>query len=380
MGAGCAVAVIGLWVAVFPPGGAAGARAQINYLSVAEQGVRGASAWANRKYHWYNGVLHDHKKYPQATTGDAAPLFESIDYLALADPTGAHRAAVVRFANHAELYWDPSITPEPGSFHRTPAWSPAPSQHGDTEAFFDGNGWWSLAFMDAYAATHSAPYLRYAERDFKFIADNGWDGSTGGGFWRDTYHTIRDGDSLAAAIDLAARLYQTTKQSRYLTDADRWIVWADANLLKSNGTYTAQIPHSDIMPRDGEGAMLGAFTTLCVSKAPALSSIGQWCSRAESFGTSTWQQFFPLTAGPQYDAVYLRDLLGLYSYDHMSQWYRAATGTATQILHNAQEPNGLFLRAWNGSTAVPGSVPNMLRTHAASVSVFAALAAAQPPA
>jgi hypothetical protein len=350
-----------------------------NYLSMAQQGVKQAGAWANAKYHWYNAVLHDHTRYPQATTVDAVPLFEAIDYVALAAPTSAHKAAVTHFADHAELYWDKSITPAPGTFRRTPAWSPQPSQRGDVQAYFDANGWWSLAFMDAYGATHDGHYLHFAEEDYKFIAQSGWDSAGGGGFWRDTHHSTRDGDSLAAAIDLAARLYQATKQHSYLADADKWILWADANLLKSNGTYTAQISHSDIMPHDGEGAMLGAFTSLCESGAAAPSSIGSWCSRAESFATVTVQQFFPLSAGPSIDAVYLRDLLALYAHDHNAQWYSQANGEAGQILHHARASNGLFLKAWDGSSSIPGVAPNSLRTHAASVSVFAALAAVPAP-
>lgn len=385
MGAGC-VGLALIWLGAASPlagarraGGSAAARAHAtSYLSIAQAGVGKASEWANAKYHWYNAILHDHERFPQATTIDAAPLFEAIDYLALAAPTSAHKAAVVKFANHAELYWDKSITPTTTTLRRTPAWSPQPSQHGDVEAFFDANGWWSLGFMDAYAVTHNSHYLQYAEKDFKFIAQNGWS-PAGGGFWRDTHHSILDGDSLAVAVDLAARLYQVTKQGTYLTDADKWILWANSKLLKSNGTYTAQIPHSDIMPHDGEGAILAAFSTLCASGASAPSSIGSWCSRAESFGFTTVQQFFPLSVSPQIDAPYLRDLIALYDQDHKQQWYTQAVGEARQILKHAQEPNGLFLRAWDGSKSIPGSVPNMLRTHAASVSVFAALAAAPAP-
>ena len=35
---------------------------------------------------------------------------------------------------------------------------------------------------------------------------------------------------------------------------------------------------------------------------------------------------------------------------------------------------GLFLNAWDGSSTVPGTTPKDIRTHGASVSVFAALA------
>jgi hypothetical protein len=382
VGSACVFAALG-----YPAGGVSTAAAAASLsmpgnLSIAELGVKQASAWANHQFHWYNQVLHDQKKDPQANFVDADPLFEAIDYIALASPTTANKHALVRFANHAETYWDTNITPAPGASHRTAAWAPYPGSKQNVLTYFDANGWWSLAFMDAYSATKSARYLKDAERGFKFIAANGWD-AAGGGMWRDTKHTARDGDSLAAATDLAARLYQTTGRSNYLVAAEQWITWADAHLLKSNGTYAAAIPHSLIMPHDGEGAMLAAFTALCEKGTKAPLKIGTWCARAESFAATTLSPtnaFFPLKAGPQIDSVYLRDLLTLYGHDHKARWYNAVANAAAGIYKKARKPNGLFLKAWDGSSAVLASAPNMLRTHAASVSVFASLAAAPAPA
>ena len=357
---------------IAPLAGATRRAGATDYLTIAQQGVKQASDWSNHKYHWYNAVLHDRQKYPQVTFVDAAPLFEAVDYLAVADPTAANKQAVISFANHAAQYWDVSI--KPGG-----AWAPYPGNKGDVVTYFDDNGWWSLGFLDAYTVTRKASYLRDAERDFKFISKAGWDTADGGGMWRDTKHSIRTGEALGADVDLAARLYEDTKQATYLTEAVKWITWADAHLLKSNGTYSAQIPKETVMPHDGEGAMLAAFTALCTSGAPAPSAIGSWCTKAETFAGATVNSFFPLNAGPQIDSIYVRGLLALYAHDHTARWFAAASTTAARILHNAREPNGLFLRAWDGSHTIPGVAPNSLRTHASSVSVFAALAAVPAP-
>jgi uncharacterized protein YyaL (SSP411 family) len=93
-------------------------------------------------------------------------------------------------------------------------------------------------------------------------------------------------------------------------------------------------------------------------------------------GGGSKDAYFPLNEGPQWDAIYVRGLLELYGYDHDATWLRLVGRTAGRILKNAQEAGGLFLRTWSGSESVPGSEPGDLRTHAASVSVFAALAAA----
>ncbi len=56
------------------------------------------------------------------------------------------RAAVEAFAKGAERYWDAALKPYPG-------FAPYPGDRGKTTAWFDDNGWWGLAFLDAYRAT-----------------------------------------------------------------------------------------------------------------------------------------------------------------------------------------------------------------------------------
>ncbi len=165
------------------------------------------------------------------------------------------------------------------------------------------------------------------------------------------------------------------------------------------------------MPHDGEGAMIGAFTALCESKAgvvpPTVYSFlppnkthsnpsfrlpdtpSSWCSWAEALaqhtafgvnpGGGVQDAFFPLAEGPQWDAIYVRGLLSLYGYDHDGTWYRLATDAANQIVHKARLANGEYLKSWTGSANVPGATPGMLRTHAASVSVLADLSSVSAP-
>jgi hypothetical protein len=252
---------------------------QSSYLSLASQGVFSASAWANPKYQWYNELLKDTKRYPQATIWGVVPLFEAVDYVAMDHPTSVNLAQVKRFASKAETYWDRNVTPAPGVSRKTPAYAPYPKSWNDPETFFDDNGWWSLAFLDARQAmadagnsSLAARYLGDAERGFNFINANGWDTADGGGMWWNTFHTIpggrgRSGEALGAATDLAAHLYQATGKSVYLQAAERYITWANAHLLKWDGSYATQIPREVTMPHDGEGALVAAFTALCQSGA-----------------------------------------------------------------------------------------------------------------
>jgi Glycosyl hydrolase family 76 len=390
------------------------------YLPISQEGVALAAAnWGNSRFHWYNEVLHDRARSPQATIWAVVPLWESVDETALANPSAASVNLVKHFAAKAEGYWDPNIYPAPGAKRKSPGYAPYPGNHGNQKTFFDDNAWFGLAFMDAYAVMEKAGYSTLAKRylhdaalAFNFIRANGWD-HKGGGLWWNTQHVIpgghgRSGEALGAATNLAARLYQATHQSVYFQTAVKYIGWANHHLLKWDGSYANRIPREVTMPHDGEGAMIGAFTALCETNARVPHTVyakirrnkthgrnpsfrlpdnrGSWCSWAESLARHTafgvkpggkpQDKFFPLSEGPQWDAIYVRGLLALYGYDHSRTWARLAEGTALRILKNARGAGGLFLKAWNGSSRVPGAPPGELRTHAASVSVFAALAAA----
>ena len=139
------------------PGAAAGAvasrtvrqqpltAAQQGYLALAEEGVAQAQRrWGDRRRGWYDARLHDHDRYPLATIWDIVPLFEALDAIAIAQPTPANRRAVARFAAGAERYLNRGLRPLAG-------YSPYPADRAPgTLTWFDDNGWWGVAFVNAY--------------------------------------------------------------------------------------------------------------------------------------------------------------------------------------------------------------------------------------
>ena len=183
--------------------------------------------------------------------------------------------------------------------------------------------------------------------------------------WWNTAHPLRSGEALAAAADLAARLYQATGEATYLNAADKYIGWANKHLLQVHGVYlrTASTPYPYLiepktpqepttptrnfvgkcppgpggckqgrviskrlgrhhqpsnskptmvaMPHDGEGAMLAAITTLCEATGNQ-----SWCKATEKLAAAEIVWLAPFSDGPQYDSVLVRGLLTLYAHDH----------------------------------------------------------------
>jgi hypothetical protein len=415
-------------------------RAQTHYLTLAEQGVAQTSKWWDKKLGWYLAVLNDRKGRPLAKLWDTNGLFEALDEIALAQPTGQNLAALTTFANDSERYWNGDLKPVGG-------YSPyigdnSPKQ----QTWFDDNGWIGLAFLDAYRATGNTRYLSDSERAFKFIAAGGWD--TGpGGMWWSTAHPWRSGEALAAASDLAARLYAATKKTVYLRAADKYIGWADKHLLQVHGVYlpTANTPYPYLIePKTktvstptasqatnfttgaGKPPPTGIKTQIrcpkgvraCVfrqgapghgvlSHGPVRSANAKptmvamphdgegamlaaittlcettgkqsWCKAAEKLAAAEIVWLAPFSDGPQYDSVLVRGLLTLYAHDHNPRWYRFAVAISRLITAHAKTAPDLYLRGWD-ARPVPSATYGMLRTDAGSIDVFADLATVAPP-
>ncbi len=98
-----------------------------------------------------------------------------------------------------------------------------------TDNWFDDDGWWALAWLDAYEwQPRETRYLTVAENLFGYIFKHGWSTRTcGGGVWQ---NSVRDGKNAIANglyLELAARLYLITRHSAYLTKAQnewRWFM------------------------------------------------------------------------------------------------------------------------------------------------------------
>ena len=223
------------------PGSSAGSTAKVtgsdtaaasrSYLELAEAGVEKTSEWWDGSAGWFYEQLGSNRTRAQVTLWESNGLFEALDEIAIADPTATTKAAVATFARGEQRYWNPKLKPVPG-------YSPEIGEQGSSQAtWYDDNAWIGIAFLDAYRATGDHAYVTDAERAFAFIAAGGWDAKNGGGMWWSTEHQWLSGEALAAASELAARLYQTTSQAEYLTDAETYIGWANKHLLTPQGVY-----------------------------------------------------------------------------------------------------------------------------------------------
>jgi hypothetical protein len=344
---------------------------QQRYLALARAGVaRAEQRWRDRRAGWYDARLGDRERYPLATIWDIVPLFESIDAIAIAQPTPADIQAVRRFAAGAERYLNRGLRPVAG-------YSPYPGdREASTETWFDDNGWWGIAFVNAYRATGSRRYLADAQRALRYIAAAGWD-PRGGGIWWNTHHPYKAGEALAAGALLATLLYQQTGSSFALAQARRYLDWANTTgFSAADGLYAGS--NLNPTPIDYiEGPLIYAQALLC-----RLSSTPADCRRAAQLEPVALTRFgYLLDFSPQYDAIYLQWLLALYSLNHDRTLYALAADNARDAQARALNGEGLYLRSWYGaSLPLQYALPGMLQTQAATTSLFSWLAVYPPPA
>src|SRR5215208_6970091 len=170
------------------------------YLRLARQGlVQTRAHWWNPALGWYDDRLAIRGKPAYLWT--AFPLFETLNAVAIAAPTAANRAAVAAFAAGAERYWNPAV----GGYAYLPG-----TNRRSVRTYFDDNGWWAIAFADAYRATGNRRYLADSAKAFRFIVQKGWDARSGGTWW-DTAHGHKTSEPLAAAAYAGAVLYAETR-------------------------------------------------------------------------------------------------------------------------------------------------------------------------
>jgi hypothetical protein len=382
---------------------------QQHYLQLAEQGIAQAgSQWGDSSHPLYNPRTHRNAipfhwfdettmckgparrarrcKYPLATIWGLVPLWESVDAVAIADPSATNRRAVAMFATNANKYWDKA----------TRGYAPYAGDRGPVNTWFDDNSWWGLGFMDAFRAAHQCIYLQWAQRAFDFVANNGWDGAAGGFFWNSAHTPAgqKAGEPLAAASLLGALLAQAYSsgacQSAHsaangsaLAAADeraveKFLAWGDQNFATASpypGLYWRTQDDPTPTPYIA-GPTVAAKQALCQLLGPSSA----YCGQASQLAATAMARFENrLNMGPQFDTIYLHWMMVDGQQAGDPSWGALGQQMAANALANARDASGLFTRAWDGSDmSQHQAVPGMLRTDAATIELFAWLAVDGP--
>jgi predicted alpha-1,6-mannanase (GH76 family) len=136
--------------------------------------------------------------------------------------------------------------------------------------YYDDEGWWALAWIDAYDITHHVQYLHMAQTIFTNMA-GGWDDTCFGGIWWSKDRTYKNAIANELFLSVAAHLANRVpadQQQQYITWAQREWTWfqhtgminAD-NLINDGLDKTCHNNHKTTWTYN-QGVILGGFTEL----------------------------------------------------------------------------------------------------------------------
>jgi len=80
--------------------------------------------------------------------------------------------------------------------------------------YYDDEGWWALAWIDAYDLTHDAKYLAMARSIFEDMA-RGWDETCSGGIWWSKDRKYKNAIANELFLSVAAHLANRLKDAKY---------------------------------------------------------------------------------------------------------------------------------------------------------------------
>jgi predicted alpha-1,6-mannanase (GH76 family) len=237
--------------------------------------------------------------------------------------------------------------------------------------YYDDDGWWALAWIEAYDVTGNKQYLAMAETIFTAIT-GGWDSTCGGGVWWNKSKLYKNAISNELFLSIAARLANRTTgsaQAGYLSWARKEWAW-----FKASGLINAQNLVNDGL-KDGcvsngattwtynQGVILGGIVELNdaelnnAGKDPTLLPQAQVIAAAAMANLAKNGILIEpgkLSGGdaPQFKGIFMRNLMALYSSAPNPQYKAFADANAASIIthdRNAdQSDDWQFGGLWQG--------------------------------
>jgi len=234
------------------------------------------------------------------------------------------------------------------------------------DSYYDDQGWWALAWIDAYDVTGNPQYLSMAEVIFTNMT-GAWDSTCGGGVWWSTSRSYKNAIPNELFLTIAAKLANRTSGSAsaaYLGWAKQEWTW-----FKNSGMINAQYLINDGLNSSNpnactnnggttwtynQGVILGGLVELYrAGNDPTLLPQAEAIADA---ATANLTQNGILTEpgtmsggdAPQFKGIFLRNLMALYVADPDPRYQAFADANAKSVVASDQGPNCEFGAYWQG--------------------------------
>lgn len=258
--------------------------------------------------------------------------------------------------------------------------------------YYDDEGWWALAWIDAYDLTHDARYLAMAQSIFDDMA-GGWDETCGGGIWwskdRKYKNAIANELFLSVAAHLAMR-GQAGEREKFAGWAEKeWRWFRGSGMINGDGLINDGLtidPVSGVCSNNkktvwtyNQGVVLGGLAEW--SKLPgntaALDDAKKIADAALTHLTDSdgilHDPCEPKCGadGIQFKGVLVRNLSVLNAVSPAARYSNAFAVNADSIWTKNRTPQDTFGTVWSGPVSTPdaGTQSSALDALVAALSV-----------
>lgn len=256
--------------------------------------------------------------------------------------------------------------------------------------YYDDEGWWALAWVDAYDLTGQQWYLGAAEHIFANMA-GGWDDTCGGGIWWSKKRTYKNAIAnelfLSVAAHLSNRAATAKEREAYASWAKREWKWfrrsgmIGRDHLINDGLTSACKNNHETTWTYNQGVILGGLSELARNehrRAPLRTANRIVNAAIAHLADAQGILHEPCEPncgadGSQFKGIFVRNLAVLYRDTPTKQYRRFILTNADSILRHDQTPDHALGLAWSG----PPGKPNASTQSSALDALVAALEISQ---
>ena len=229
-------------------------------------------------------------------------------------------------------------------------------------SYYDDEGWWALAWINAYDLTGDARYLATARSVFGDMT-TGWDDTCGGGIWWNKGRTYKNAIPNELFISVAAKLAARTSSVEYLDWARRgWAWFAASGMINSANLVNDGLDAS--CANNGrptwtynQGVILGGLTDLAtLTRDPELLRTARRIADAavttvvypNGILREPCEPSVCGADGPQFKGVFMRNLSYLNAHSPSPRYVRFIRDNATSIWQNNRNSVNQLGLVWTG--------------------------------
>lgn len=234
--------------------------------------------------------------------------------------------------------------------------------------YYDDEGWWALAWLDAYDLTGDRRYLTTAAAIFKDMR-GGWDQTCGGGIWWSKKRNYKNAIANELFLSVAAHLSNEVsgmQGEQFAAFAQREWKWfrhsgmIERDHLISDGLTSACKDNHRTKWSYNQGVVLGGLVELSQQ-----GHGGRLLREANAIASAAIKHLSDANGilhdgcepncgadGTQFKGIFVRNLAVLYKRKPKDVYRRFILANAESILKNDQNPDHSFGVVWSGPPGV----------------------------